>query len=241
MKGDVASIWAASFDRKQPIAVQLHRFVRSLILTLKLVPNEMLSEKELSAQFGVSRTPVREALIKLSEEGLVDILPQRGSFVAPIRIAEVLEAQFIRESLEISVIRRVAATSTQSLNDQLDEALRQQRAAIERLDFDMFLQLDEDFHKMFCDFCELPRGWRVVQNVKGQLDRVRYLSLPEPGHLTALLKQHGQVVEAIKRHDPELAAAKLRLHLQGVFSTVELLMQQNPSLFGPVGKMNKGT
>jgi DNA-binding GntR family transcriptional regulator len=233
--------WGADFDPKRSIATQLYRRLRGSILTQKLAPNTALSEKDLAAQFGVSRTPVREALIKLADDGLVDVLPQRGTFVAPIRIAEVIEAQFIREALEIAVIRRVAAAPTPALLAQLDEALRQQQTAVDTRDLDTFLQLDENFHKAFCDYCELPRGWKVIQNVKGQLDRIRYLSLPEPGHLAILLDQHRQVVEAVRAGQPDLAAAQLKRHLQEVFGTVKYLVEQDPSLFGITPEKATGT
>lgn len=241
MNRKLETLWAETFDPKQPIVTQIHRCIRSAILSLDLKPNEALSEKELSLKFAVSRTPVREALIKLSEDGLVDILPQRGSFVAPIRIAEVVEAQFIREALEIAVIRRVAADPSERLLNTLEEMLRQQRSAISQRDFNAFLVLDESFHRTFCEFCELPRGWKMIQNVKGQLDRVRFLSLPEPGHLETLFKQHQAVVEAVRLRQPDLAAAQLKRHLQEVFGSVELLMRSSPSLFGDRGRLQTGT
>lgn len=223
---------AEGLDPKRSIVTQVYGSIRRSILTLRLAPYAALSEKELASQFSVSRTPVREALIKLAADGLVDILPQRGTFVAPIRFAEVMEAQFIREALEIAVIRRVASAPNVALLEELSDALSRQSDAIAKHDFETFLQLDENFHKMFSDYCELPNGWRMIQNVKGQLDRVRFLSLPEPGHLAALLDQHSQIVEAVRLNQPDLAAAQLQRHLREVFGTVEHLMQQNPPLFG---------
>jgi len=85
-----------TLDRQLPVAMQVFTHLRHLILTLKLQPSQALSEKDLSLRLGVSRTPIREALIRLADEGLVDIFPQRGTLVAPIRVAEVIEAQFIR-------------------------------------------------------------------------------------------------------------------------------------------------
>jgi DNA-binding GntR family transcriptional regulator len=233
-ENDVPTISAVSADalaRRGPIAGQLYHHIRRAILSLQFEPGEALSEKDLSGQFGVSRTPVREALIKLSEEGLVDVLPQRGSFVAPIRVAEVAEAQFIREALETAVIRRVAAHTSAALVAELARILERQHAAVERHEFDVFLTLDEAFHRSFCDFCDLPRAWKVLQNVRGQLDRVRYLSLPEPGHLEMLLRQHEAIAEGIRLRSPDLAAAQLKLHLQEVFGSVDLLMRSHPALF----------
>lgn len=218
-------------DLRLPITGQVYAQLKRAILTLQFQPGEALSEKELSVKLGVSRTPVREALIKLSEEGLVDILPQRGSFVAPIRVAEVTEAQFIREALEVAVVRRAAEQCTDGLARRLDANLHRQRDAIVSQEQETFLRLDEEFHYTLSDGVMLPRAWKVIQNVKGQLDRVRFLSLPEPGHLEVLQAQHAAIVATVKAHDPNLAAEHMRTHLQEVFHSVRLLMREHPALF----------
>ena len=97
-----------AIDKNLSVAMQVHNYLRQQILRLDLKPGQALSEKELSLQLSVSRTPVREAFIRLSEEGLVDIFPQRGTIVAPIRMDEIKEAQFLREILETAIVRRAA-------------------------------------------------------------------------------------------------------------------------------------
>jgi len=89
------------------ISPQIYERLRRAITTLELAPSESVSEKDLAQKLGVSRTPVREALIRLADEGLIDVLPQRGTFVAPIRLQDVEDAQFIREALEVAVVRRL--------------------------------------------------------------------------------------------------------------------------------------
>lgn len=218
-------------DPRLPITAQVYAYLKRSILTLAFRPSEGLSEKEIALRLGISRTPVREALIRLADEGLVDVMPQRGTFVAPIRLAEVMEAQFIREALEVAVVRRVAEHASPDLVERLHASLRRQEAAIGAHDHELFLRLDEELHRMLCDAVMLPRAWKVVQNVKGQLDRVRYLSLPEPGHLDLLQVQHAGIVAAIAKGDAALAADKMRLHLQEVFGSVRLLMRDSPGLF----------
>ena len=220
-----------AIDPRQPITAQVYAYLKRAILTLALKPSEALSEKELALMLGVSRTPAREALIKLADEGLVDILPQRGTFVAPIRVAEVMEAQFIRESLEVAVVRRVAQQATPALLAQLEAGLRAQETATAAKDLEAFLRLDEEFHRSLSDAVVLPRAWKLIQNVKCQLDRVRYLSLPEPGHLEALCAQHAAIVGAIRIRDPDQAAETMRGHLQEVFRSIRLLLREQPNLF----------
>ena len=209
-----------------PIAPQIYERLRRAITSLALLPSEALSEKELSLQLGASRTPVREALIRLADEGLVDILPQRGSFVAPIRLSDVEEAQFIRESLEVAVVRRLAGhCSPRFLSDMKLNLARQELAVAER-DGDLFLELDEAFHRGLCEEASLSKSWRVIQSVKLQMDRIRYLSLPEPGHLEMLLVQHRQIMDAIETGSADAAGHHMSAHLKEVLGTAKLLRQK---------------
>jgi GntR family transcriptional regulator, rspAB operon transcriptional repressor len=218
-------------DPKLPITAQVHAALRRAILTMEIRPSTALSEKELSLRFGVSRTPVREALIKLADEGLVDIFPQRGTFVAPIRMDEVLEAQFIREALEAAVIRSSAQRSTPDLIARLRSLTAAQKRAAKEKDLEGFLQLDEAFHRAFSESVGQPRSWRLIQSVKAQLDRVRFLSLPEPGHLEAMVKQHEAIVRAVEAKDADEAERVMRGHLREVFRSTERLLARDPALF----------
>ena len=116
-----------ALDKNSSVAVQVHYHLRQQILRLNLKPGIALSEKELSLQLGVSRTPVREAFIRLSEEGLVDIFPQRGTIVAPIRMDEIKEAQFLREILETAIVRRAAENIEKKFLNLLEANLAYQK------------------------------------------------------------------------------------------------------------------
>lgn len=223
--------WTSVIDPKLPIATQAYTWIKRAILTLELRPNEALSEKELSVKFGISRTPVREALIKLADEGLVDIFPQRGTHVSPIRVSQVVEAQFIREALEVAVVSKATEKMNPVAAQQLHANLEAQSAAVHKADLQEFIRLDEAFHHTFSELAEMPRAWRVIQNVKGQLDRVRFLSLPHPGHLVQLYDQHTAIAEAAIQGDAEQAARHMRHHLREVFKSVDELIQEKPELF----------
>ncbi len=215
---------------RMPIAPQVYERIRRAIITLAILPSEALSEKELSLQLGVSRTPVREALIRLADEGLIDILPQRGSFVAPIRIRDVEEAQFIRESLEVAVVGRLARQCSPQFLIEIKANLTRQELAVSQEDGDLFLELDEAFHRTFCDEAGLSKSWRVIQTVKLQMDRVRYFSLPDASHLQTLLAQHWQIVRSIEQKEPEAARAAMASHLQEVLGTAQWLSVQRADL-----------
>jgi len=228
--GPVGGEYLEPINIRLPIAPQIYERLRRAITTLAMLPSEALSEKELSLQLGVSRTPVREALIRLADEGLIDILPQRGSFVAPIRLKDVEEAQFIRESLEVAVVKRLAGRCSPEFVSDLRSNLAQQESAVASDNRELFLELDEAFHRSFCEEAGLSKSWRVIQSVKLQMDRVRYLSLPDPGHLKTLLSQHRQIFDAIERGEADLASLAMSVHLQEVLRTAQKLSVQRSEL-----------
>ncbi|AYD04329.1 GntR family transcriptional regulator [Neorhizobium sp. NCHU2750] len=215
---------------RQPIAAQVYERLRRAITTLSMMPSEALSEKELSLQLGVSRTPVREALIRLADEGLIDIFPQRGSFVAPIRLRDVEEAQFIRESLEVAVARRLSAGCSRQFLTEIKSNLYDQEKAVNAEALEVFLDLDEAFHRSFCEEAGLSKSWRVIQAVKLQMDRVRYLSLPDLSHLRVLLAQHRAIVDAVEAGDADRAGAAMAAHLKEVLRTAQKLSEQRRDL-----------
>ncbi|MER0240176.1 GntR family transcriptional regulator [Fulvimarina sp. MAC8] len=221
----------APIDNRLAISPQIYERLRRAITTLAMLPSESLSEKELSQALGVSRTPVREALIRLAAEGLIDILPQRGSFVAPIRLADVEEAQFIREALEVSVISRLTGRCSREFIASQRANLAAQQRAIGQSDHEQFLELDESFHRAFCEEAGLAKSWRVIQSVKLQMDRVRYLSLPEAGQLDTLLEQHKTILEALEDGDRKTVKRRMSVHLQEVLNTVRRLVEVRPDMF----------
>jgi GntR family transcriptional regulator, rspAB operon transcriptional repressor len=207
--------------------------LRRRIISLDLKPGSPLSENELSAELGISRTPVRESLILLREEGLVQIFPQRGSFVSRVDPERVAEAQFIREAIECSSLQQVGdhgepdPAGLAALRDILDE----QREADTEQDVERFFRLDEDFHRGLLDLSGHGSAWNAVNSAKAHLDRARRLSLVDARPIHALIDQHEAVVDAIGRGDGEGAVVALRSHLRAVFDDVERIRAGSPELF----------
>lgn len=218
-------------DPKQPIGAQVYPLLKRMILSLELKPNEALSEKELALRFGISRTPVREALIRLADEDLVDVFPQRGTFVAPIRIAEVMDAQFLREALEAAVVRRAAEAPSPKLLRDMAILIDQQHEVVDHGDPDDYMPLDEAFHRKLSEGIEMPRAWRLIQSVKGQMDRVRFLTLPDKRHLAMVTDQHAAIFAAVKAGDADAAEACMRSHLKEVFNSIRKLTAEMPAIF----------
>lgn len=214
---------AAPINRRTRLSDQTYAVVRAKIISGEMTPGAKIAEAELATGFGVSRTPLREALLRLSDEGLVAIFPQSGSFVAPINMDAVTEAQFVREHLECAVIRETAERIAPSGLAVLRRNLSEQQEADRENAPDRFYKLDEALHAAFAELAGRAGVWRTIQQGKAHLDRVRMLSLPVANHVPHLIRQHRAIVDALAAHDPAAAEATLRRHLREVFATVEQL------------------
>ena len=209
--------------------------LRQRIVTLEFPPGSPLSENELAGRLGVSRTPVRESLIVLVEEGLVSVVPQVGTFVSPLRTADIATAQFIREALELASLTEAVERVVDADVDDLRGLLGDQRHAAARHDLDAFFDLDEAFHLRLLAVSAHAAAWRAVSQAKAHLDRARRLSLPLPDQLDVLVDQHEAVVDAVAARDAVAGGAALRTHLRQVFDDIAVVREQHPEFFAPGG------
>jgi DNA-binding GntR family transcriptional regulator len=211
--------------------VQAYAALREAIVRAELAPGRQLSENELASRLGVSRTPIREALVRLRDERLVEIVPQLGTFVTRISGQAVADAQFIREALECACIRRAAELATEDDIAALEDNLRAQQRAQEAADFDAFYVLDDAFHHALCDLSEHRAVWPVSQRARSHLNRIRRLSMPVPSYMELMIQQHHRVVSAVADHDAGGAEALLRDHLRNVLQEVPRIRAQHPGFF----------
>ena len=217
--------------RRQTMGVQIHGYLRREIITGHLLPRTPLSEQELAQRFGVSRTPVREALIKLAEESLVETYPQYGSFVSPITISEVLDNQFVREAIECSAIERAIERAGKDEIREINRIMDRQAMLEGAGDDEAFFAADEQLHEFFLSLAGHPQAWRVVVNAKAQLDRVRHLTIRLPSKLSSVIAEHRVVVDRFIAGDRAGAVEAMRTHLRGVFRSIEILERDHPDYF----------
>jgi DNA-binding GntR family transcriptional regulator len=210
---------------------QAYQALREAIVTGELPPGTRLSENELAETLGVSRTPVREALLRLREEQLVEAIPQLGTFVTPISVSAVEDAQFLREAVECAAVRLTADRAGRDGVERLRDVLGRQERARDAQDFDGWFALDEDFHRLLCDLSGRSIAWSVGRRANGHLDRVRRLSLPVPSYLAEMVEEHRRVVDAVEVGDPDLAEAALRHHLRMVLSELPRIRAEHDALF----------
>jgi DNA-binding GntR family transcriptional regulator len=220
-------------QRQSSIAARVYDIVRRAIVQLQLEPGSPLSEADIARQLGVSRQPVREAFIKLSEAGLVEIRPQRGTFVRLISLREVENARFIREAIEVAIARKAAAEAAGTDIAALDALVERQRSVAGVSDNAAFLHLDEQFHQQIARSAACDDAWRVLEGLKAQMDRVRYLSLPQATPLGVILAQHAAIVDAIRQGSPDAAETAMRRHLSEILTSLPKIATEKPAYFTP--------
>jgi DNA-binding GntR family transcriptional regulator len=227
------SIARHSPDRGEFRSTREHVYwhLREAIITATLTPGQRVSESEIAGQLGVSRTPAREALATLREEGLVAIVPQFGTFVTPISEQAVKDAVFAREALECAAIRLGAVRSEAEDIAALEANIAEQEYAFKARDMPHFDLLDEDLHRQLCDLSGHGIAWSLSRRVSGHLGRVRNLGLREPDVIAGVLQGHRDIVAAVAAQDPDLAEAELRRHLRRVLTTVPDLRRRHPDYF----------
>ena len=222
---------SAAIDPRRSLSAQVYELAREAIVSLWLKPGQAVSEKEIASQLGVSRTPVREALMRLSDEGLIEVFRQSGTFVSPIKLHDVYEGQLVREALEIAVVRRATRKFDRRFESRFQALLARQRECAKWNDYDGFHALDEEFHRTISECSGTPRVWRIIINAKAQLDRVRRLGIRAPGQFQQILQQHESIVAGMKSGDEALAASALQEHLNAVFTSIRLLLDENSAYF----------
>ncbi|WP_304620866.1 GntR family transcriptional regulator [Paracoccus sediminilitoris] len=216
--------------RRRTRADVVHDALRHLIVTLELAPGQLLSEKEMCDRFGVSRTPIREAFLRLAEHGLVTVAPQHGTFVAGISPKAVRLAHFLRENLEIPAIRRLAGQPAPDLSAARD-ILVAQKVAAARNDQAEFILLDDRYHEALFDAVDLSDVWAVIQARKGHLDRIRFIQGTVRGSVEVPLRQHEQILDALTAQDGDLAARLLKDHIAGSLAFLARHLRERPEMF----------
>ena len=204
--------------------------LREAIISSDLAPGTDLDKQEICERLGVSRFPVSEAFGRLQAEGLVEILPQRGTRVSRIRIAEVRQATFIRRALEAEAVRHLARATPAGLLEDLDANLGGQRDAVAAEDRRAFHGLDLALHQTLLDALAFGRVKAAVEAARASLDRVRRL-LSSPRRHAVSFSEHETIVEAIRRGDADAAGRAMEAHLDSVVTELMAFAKDDPTIF----------
>ena len=206
---------ADRLDRDRQAAPQVFERLRELIISLGQPPGSPLSRSALAEQFGVSSTPIRDALMRLDEEGLVEVYPQHATVVSRIDIERAQQAHFLRQSLELEIVRMLALDHSDQLIDQLTRTIMLQQQSAKAGDFAKFILADDDFHQQLYAGADKSELWTLVKSRSGHIDRLRRLHLPSPGKAQDIVRHHKLIVAAIDANEPDAAQRHLRNHLSG--------------------------
>jgi GntR family transcriptional regulator, rspAB operon transcriptional repressor len=213
------------------VSSKIYSDLRTELLSLERWPGEAISEAEIALSYGVSRTPVREAILKLSDEGLLEIFPQSGTIVSRIPTAALPEAIIIRKALEQTTARLAAERATTSQILALRAILERQREADAARDSDGFHQADEAFHATIAEIAGHPGIWKLIQQVKVHVDRYRRLTLPQAGRMTQVIAEHEAILTAIEAHDGASAGIAMDRHLERLLDNITATQSINPEFF----------
>ncbi len=218
-------------DKRLPAAEQIYGHLREEIITCRLAPNEALSENRICGMFAVSRSPVRIALTRLAEDGLIDIFPQRGSFVAPIRMKQVQESQFARTALEIALVEVAARRWTPEDSAEAHANIDDQKRHAGQGDAWGFYLDNERFHQLIARAADLEGVWKTVQGVKMLWDRIGHLANRVSGHREEIIAEHVAIVTALDAHDHKAAMKAMKLHLRSVYNAIARLRPLHEDYF----------
>ena len=205
--------------------------IREAIMELNFLPGEIIRKHDICNTLGVSRSPVSEALAKLRNEGLVEVVPQSGTFVSRFSLQDIKEGAFLREAIELACIEILASNISEQQLIDLNRNLKLQKVLAETDDYQGFYQLDAEMHGMIMDFTGYKNLAKVTKTGWVQVDRARQLLLPVGGRLKKAFQEHRAVIKALEKNDVALAREKMRIHLNQLILLLTPLEKKHPHLF----------
>lgn len=206
-------------------------FLLKQINSLKLLPGTRISEIEVARQFDVSRQPVREAFIRLADNGLLLVRPQKATTVRRFSNQRILQARFIRSAVECDVLRLVCRKGLGKHQARLERALAAQDKALKDQDVERFHDLDYDFHKALCDAADSPFVFGTIADNKAQVDRLCMLSLAEPATMDELFADHQDIMAALVAQDEPAVLKAITHHLSRLDDVVTGIRRSHAEYF----------
>ena len=215
-------------DRDRQAAPQVFERLRGMIISLELPPGSPLSRAALAAQFGVSSTPIRDALMRLEEEGLVDVFPQYATVVSRVDVRLAQQAHFLRQAVELEIVRMLALRRDEAFAAELNATILRQQQFAKAGDFEKFMAADNEFHAQLYAATDKQDIWSLVRSRSGHIDRLRRMHLPSPGKALDIVRHHRLIAKAIDAAEPDEAQKYLRTHLSGTLSELARIRSRYP-------------
>ena len=206
------------------------RLLRENITNATLEPGALISENELSKALGISRAPVREAIIELSQSKIIEVLPQRGSRIALIDMSMVEEVVFLRKTIEKAVVREACSKASSEILAQMENNLKLQDFYLNNRNAEKQMELDNEFHKLIYGCCGKNSCYSIVDSMSIHFDRVRSLALISVKELK-IVADHWDIYEAIKNNQPDEAERLIDLHLSRYQVDEKAIREKYPKYF----------
>ena len=227
----LANVAPLKLDRTRQSAPQVLEALRELIVSFQLEPGTVLQRAELAEHFGISQTPIRDALLRLGEEQLVDIFPQHATVVSRIDLSAALQSHFLRRSIELEILAVLCGMPEPEhggLVRRLNANLALQEAALHPLDVARLALADQAFHQEMYEAAKVGPLWSLVRRQSGHIDRLRRLNLPDEGKPQTIVRDHRAIFDAIAHRDAPAAQQALRQHLSGTLAFVDDIKRRFP-------------
>lgn len=222
---------STSIDRKRPVGDQVYAALKEAIISLEIPPHTSLSEGSLCQATGVSRTPVRRAIARLEDDGLVYVYPQQGTYVSPIEKKAVYNGHFVRRAIEVAIITEASSNWNKEWADKAQDCVNSQIECAKTDKLKAFQNYDNDFHNVFADCAGVEGVMSMMQGMQNHLDRIRYLAVPNPGQMNHIIAEHQSILDALNEGDKEAALTNLCTHLDTVYNTVANLSDKFSEYF----------
>jgi len=230
-----------TLNHDESLTSQVYNLLKEQIITIKLYPGQMISEKEVADSLDASKTPIREAMIRLQSSGLVEIVPKKGTFVTPIRVDKYIEACFVRLQLEVGAVRRAALQKGNwNVMLNMEQLLKKQELALKQKNDQLFFQYDEELHQAFFDAAGISGVWETLKKTQSDVYRMRYLKrIHNIRRENAVIEEHTNIVEAIKKGSPDDAEVAIIKHVGSLEGEVEEL-SSHADLLAFIETLNAG-
>jgi GntR family transcriptional regulator, rspAB operon transcriptional repressor len=209
----------------------VYESLKNRITELELKPGLKISEQEIASELNVSRTPVREAFLKLSQEDLLGIYPQIGTIVSLIDLELVEEARFVRENMEKAVVKEACQVFKQEQLFKLESNIAMQELCLKNQSCHQLLELDDQFHRLLFEGCNKLRTWKMIRKMNSHFDRLRVLRLESNLEWDMLVSQHKDIFHFIKEKKTNEAEKLIGIHLNLVNFEKEELKKTYPDYF----------
>ncbi len=226
-----ASIRMARINIDNSVQGAVYRALKEAILELQLAPGTVMSTQEMATRLNVSRTPVREAFIRLQREGLVDIVPQRETMVSRIDLDRVEQERFIRESLELPVVDLFLAKCRPEHFTELRELIEQQKNCHKEHRWADFVHCDNQLHKLLFDVAGQRLAWDTIMSVNGHYNRIRILTVQNEDTIVGAIRQHIKIVDLLEHGEHETARRELTDHVKKINYEKTDLIKLHPDYF----------